>query len=87
MCSVPGRGQTPEQQPGQTPEQQPDQNTNQSGTSENGFGPSARPNASTNSNASQLPQTGNDHSNTALAGLALASLIAMLGLGKKRKHD
>ncbi|WP_143454324.1 MBG domain-containing protein, partial [Limosilactobacillus reuteri] len=80
-------GQTPEQQPGQTPEQQPDQNTNQSGTSENGFGPSARPNASTNSNASQLPQTGNDHSNTALAGLALASLIAMLGLGKKRKHD
>ena len=80
-------GQTPEQQPGQTPEQQPDQNTNQSGTSENGFGPSARPNASTNSNASQLPQTGNDHSNTALAGLALASLTAMLGLGKKRKHD
>ena len=80
-------GQTPEQQPGQTPEQQPAQNTNQSGTSENGFGPSARPNASTNSNASQLPQTGNDHSNTALAGLALASLIAMLGLGKKRKHD
>ncbi|WP_323082783.1 MBG domain-containing protein, partial [Limosilactobacillus reuteri] len=78
--------QTPET-PGQTPEQQPDQNTNQSGTSENGFGPSARPNASTNSNASQLPQTGNDHSNTALAGLALASLIAMLGLGKKRKHD
>ena len=87
-------GQTPEQQPGQTPEtpgqtpeQQPGQNTNQSGTPGNGFGPSARPNASTNSNASQLPQTGNDHSNTALAGLALASLTAMFGLGKKRKHD
>ena len=79
-------GQTPEQQPGQTPEQQPGQNTNQSGA-ENGFGSSTRPNASTDSNLNQLPQTGNEHSNTTLAGLALASLTAMLGLGKKRKHD
>ncbi|UNL36190.1 YSIRK-type signal peptide-containing protein [Limosilactobacillus reuteri] len=71
---------------GQTPEQQPGQNTNQSGA-ENGFGSSTRPNASTNSNLNQLPQTGNEHSNTALAGLALAFLTAMLGLGKKRKHD
>ena len=39
-------------------------------------------------NSRRLPQTGNSHDASALAGLGLASLMGLLGLGgKRRKRD
>ena len=39
-------------------------------------------------NNHRLPQTGNSHDASALAGLGLASLMGLFGLGgKRRKHD
>ena len=44
--------------------------------------------AESTTNSRRLPQTGNSHDASALAGLGLASLMGLFGLGgKRRKHD
>ena len=44
--------------------------------------------AESTTNSHRLPQTGNSHDASALAGLGLASLMGLFGLGgKRRKHD
>ncbi|KAA8810497.1 LPXTG cell wall anchor domain-containing protein, partial [Lactobacillus crispatus] len=44
--------------------------------------------AESTTNNRRLPQTGNSHDASALAGLGLASLMGLFGLGgKRRKRD